>query len=132
MAIPQFSTEEKKAARAAVILALGRKQLRRPPVCSECGVACVAQAHHDDYSKPLAVRWLCRSCHWHTDRDIHMAGQERRRQTIEILQRPSPKGFYTRTCPTCDLPVSTASAWDVWKCARCKTVMRRDGLTVSG
>lgn len=30
--------------------------------CEVCGAA-EAQAHHDDYSKPLDIRWLCRSHH---------------------------------------------------------------------
>lgn len=30
--------------------------------CEVCGAARVV-AHHDDYSKPLAVRWLCRPHH---------------------------------------------------------------------
>jgi ribosomal protein S27AE len=35
--------------------------LQRAP-CEACGAA-ESVAHHDDYSKPLAVRWLCPSCH---------------------------------------------------------------------
>jgi len=34
--------------------------LRRP--CEVCGAEKV-DAHHDDYSKPLDVRWLCRPHH---------------------------------------------------------------------
>jgi len=37
----------------------------RPPTCA-CGEVCGAenaQAHHDDYSRPLDVRWLCDTHH---------------------------------------------------------------------
>jgi hypothetical protein len=33
-----------------------------PHSCVECG-APRAHAHHPDYSKPLNVVWLCRTCH---------------------------------------------------------------------
>ena len=36
-------------------------------VCAECGTADV-EAHHDDYTKPLEVRWLCAKHHGVTRR----------------------------------------------------------------
>jgi ribosomal protein S27AE len=38
-----------------------------PMVCEQCGKPQTV-AHHDDYLKPLDIRWLCRRCHraWHS------------------------------------------------------------------
>lgn len=33
-----------------------------PQPCEGCGDL-FAQAHHDDYDKPLDLRWLCLRCH---------------------------------------------------------------------
>lgn len=52
---------EKLAARQAVLIALRKGDLTKQP-CQQCGAA-KTQAHHDDYSKPLDVRWLCQPCH---------------------------------------------------------------------
>lgn len=55
-----------------VTQALGRGVLKRQP-CEQCGKTGRSSgpygpndpihAHHDDYSEPLNVRWLCGSCH---------------------------------------------------------------------
>lgn len=41
--------------------------LIKPNNCSVCGSTEKIEGHHDDYTKPLEVRWLCESCHkkWH-------------------------------------------------------------------
>lgn len=51
----------KRRARTAVSNAIRDGRLTRRP-CYGCGCE-AAQAHHDDYSKPLDVRWLCTTCH---------------------------------------------------------------------
>lgn len=38
-----------------------RRGLLTPKPCEVCGEA--AQMHHDDYDRPLKVRWLCRPHH---------------------------------------------------------------------
>ena len=45
----------------AVEEAIKRGRLARGP-CEVCGAARV-DGHHDDYSRPLDVRWLCRGHH---------------------------------------------------------------------
>lgn len=43
--------------------ALRNGTIERPDTCDQCGSPYRIQAHHDDYSKPLAVKWLCVRCH---------------------------------------------------------------------
>jgi ribosomal protein S27AE len=52
---------EKMRAYKRVYYALKTGKLQREP-CEVCGAEKV-HAHHDDYSKPLEVRWLCTACH---------------------------------------------------------------------
>lgn len=56
---------EKRAAKNAVYYALKRGTLARLP-CEMCGNP-QSQAHHDDYSRKLEVRWLCRAHHAQAD-----------------------------------------------------------------
>jgi hypothetical protein len=41
----------------------------RADFCSVCKSTYKVEGHHDDYTKPLEVRWLCESCHkqWHRE-----------------------------------------------------------------
>lgn len=51
--------------------ALRDNKLERLP-CEVCGTTTRVHGHHDDYAKPLDVRWLCAAHH----RQWHMANGE--------------------------------------------------------
>ena len=53
-------------ARQAVLIAVRRATMRKPNRCQCCGRLTsrhLLDAHHEDYTKPLDVLWLCRVCH---------------------------------------------------------------------
>jgi ribosomal protein S27AE len=52
----------KKAATCIVNNAIRGGRLKKQP-CEKCGSTVRVHGHHDDYYKPLEVRWLCPKCH---------------------------------------------------------------------
>jgi hypothetical protein len=59
----QTIQEQKDRARQQTALAIKQGRLIKPNKCSKCGKEGRVEAHHPDYFKPLAVQWLCKSCH---------------------------------------------------------------------
>jgi hypothetical protein len=42
----------------------------RAEECQDCKKECKTEAHHEDYTKPLDVLWLCRQCHAYRHREF--------------------------------------------------------------
>lgn len=62
---------EKHHARYELTKAILRGDVIKQP-CEKCGEK-LAYGHHDDYSKPFVVRWLCRTHHGEEHRKINTA-----------------------------------------------------------
>lgn len=63
---------ERRAAKQAVRAAVRAGLLVRPGRCQACGQAGKVEAHHQDYTRVLAVVWLCPICHKRADRERQM------------------------------------------------------------
>lgn len=54
---------EKRKAYGVLKYAVKIGAIEKPEACERCGKKARLHAHHPDYSKPLAVDWLCQWCH---------------------------------------------------------------------
>lgn len=61
---------EKTRAHKSVHKALRSGLLTRQP-CERCNSTNRVHAHHEDYTKPLEVIWLCSSCHGERHRELN-------------------------------------------------------------
>jgi hypothetical protein len=68
---------ERIAAHKAVQQAVKAGTLERSP-CASCGSTKAVHAHHEDYTRPLDVTWLCHPCHieHHRLERLYGKGQE--------------------------------------------------------
>ncbi len=74
---------EGSRAHKQVYAAVRAGRIPRPDRCEGCGLEKRLHGHHEDYAKPLQVRWLCGSCH----RLAHSAlcdGTAQRRETLAV------------------------------------------------
>jgi hypothetical protein len=62
---------EKYLAHVAVQRALASGKLVKG-CCEVCGSTAAVDGHHDDYSRPLEIRWLCRRHHTR----LHNGGED--------------------------------------------------------
>lgn len=72
------NNQGKRLAHKAVEYALIRGDLVREP-CKRCSSDGLVYAHHDDYTKPFDVIWLCPPCHFqrHIEIGRPMAGRKK-------------------------------------------------------
>ncbi len=89
--IEYFKTRQDVVKATALLnQAVSRGVVQRPSFCSVCGISGVRiMGHHDDYSKPLKVRWVCQSCHQY----IHNRQYELKEEGKYAV--PKPRGPQT-------------------------------------
>lgn len=61
--VGQVLEPEKHNARCAIHRNIAANTIVSFDQCEDCGASAKLDAHHEDYSKPLDIQWLCRKCH---------------------------------------------------------------------
>lgn len=61
--LSQIKWSDRDRARKLLHSAIAGGRVVKPTECEDCSITARLDGHHEDYSKPLEVDWLCRSCH---------------------------------------------------------------------
>lgn len=84
---------KQQRANSAVRVALLKKELERPEICSLCGTKCNPLAHHPDYDRKLEIIWVCTKCHRILHAESAKEDRIRRRKILRsmIFQKDNAK-----------------------------------------
>lgn len=77
-------TPEKTKARRALCYAVTAGIIVRPKSCGACGLVPsngIIQGHHEDYTKPFDVAWVCTKCH-------NLIHKQKRRERDDATAKP--------------------------------------------
>lgn len=86
----QLRNPEKHRARALLYYRVKRGRIVPPKECERCGEKKPLHAHHDDYSKPFDVVWVCAKCH-SIIHPHHMTVNETPQDKVRRVQRQEAK-----------------------------------------
>lgn len=100
----------KESARSKAYKAYRNGKLIKPQKCSICELSKRLEIHHEDYSKPLVVIWLCRKCHMIKDGRMDL---------IHIKKKQAPKKCFI--CKRFMKPLRKG------RCHACNEYFRRHG-----
>jgi len=82
---------EKRRVHDRTMYAVKTGKIIRPNFCSKCNKECVPHAHHEDYTKPYDVLWLCSICHFylHHEHKHHRERASEKTSKDDAVLRPS-------------------------------------------
>ncbi len=63
--------KERRSAHITLRAGMRSGKVTRPKTCERCGDEKKLHGHHEDYSRPLDVMWLCHDCHGARHREIN-------------------------------------------------------------
>lgn len=73
---------QKASAHSKIAYAVRSGSVSRPDTCEKCSsYHSNIHAHHDDYSKPLEVIWLCTACHGSEHKMLNALKRSTKRET---------------------------------------------------
>jgi hypothetical protein len=81
----------KTDAHKLVMFAVKLGVIKKLDFCEMCGSNIKIEGHHDDYTKPLEVKWWCKSCH--TRHHIELRYKEKDAKRIKESSRENKESY---------------------------------------